>query len=169
MQGVRLRVEQKESIDQYNRRESTTMSGGSPGHRYFGETQDALAMLFQRGVTVGIANAVASQAQALPSPGYGTGAYPYYSPYNQSQYGQYFNPMAAPFESESPSSLQMHGNLYAPNGLGQMQYPRPPPQYVQYPQVPQSAPRPTNYQWPPAIDSNTEAAAPSAVNGGETQ
>ena len=168
MQGVRLRVEQKESIDQYNRRDMAMVSGGSPRDRYFAESQDALAMLFQRGVSVGMANAAASQAQALPAPNYGAGAYPYYPTYNQSQYGQYFNPAAIPFESESPSGAHMHGNLYMPNGMAQMQFPTAPPQYIQYPQYPQPAPRPTNYQWPPAKDGNAEATAPSNMNGGES-
>lgn len=161
MQGIRLRVEQKESIEQYNRRDMATMAGGSPRGRYLAESQDALAMLFQRGVSVGMANAMAAQNHALPAQNYGAAGFPCYPPYNQSHYGQYFNPLANPFESDPQSSLQMHGNLYAPNSLGQMQYPKAPQQYIQYPQYPQPAPRPTNYQWPPTNDSNTETGLPT--------
>ena len=169
MQGVRLRVEQKESIEQNNRRDIAMMSGGSPRGRYLAESQDALAMLFQRGVSIGMANAIAVQAQALPASSYGAGAYSYYPPYNQSQYGHFFNPAAASFEGESPSSVQMHANPYASTAVSQIQYPKAPQQYAQYSQYPPPAPRPSNYQWPPANDSNSEAGAPPDMNGGDTQ
>ena len=169
MQGVRLRVEQKESIEQYNRRDMATMSGGSPRGRLLTDSHDALAMLFQRGVSVGMANAMAAQAQALPGTSFGSGAYPYFPPYSQSQYGQYFNPAAIPFESDTASNLQSHTNLYASTGMSQIQYPKAAQQYIQYPQYSPPAPRPTNYQWPPANDSNTDTDASVNANGGEAR
>ena len=131
-------------------------------------------MLFQRGVSVGMANAAASQAQPLSGVGiglttpsnYAAGAYPFYSAYNHSQYGHYFPQAGIPMENETPSTLQMHGNLYMPNAMSQMQYPTAPPQYVQYPHFSQPAPRSTTYQWPPA-NTNTETQTSAANNDGE--
>ena len=183
LQGNRLRIEQKESIDPYSRRDlaTGTASSGSPRTRYLTESQDALALLFQRGVTVGMANAANSQAlsvgmanpattqaQAMPAPNYGAAAYPYYSPFNQTQYGQYF-PQAT-IALENDPGLQIHGNPYLPTNMNSVQYPTALPSYV--PHYPQPAPRPTNYQWPPPNDSNTESAAPvntDSTSTGETQ
>lgn len=168
LHGSRLRVEHKESVDNYNRRDLSFVSGGSPRNRYLADNQEALAMLFQRGVSIGMANA-AAQVQALPASGYGSGAYSYYPHYNQSQYGPYVSPSAT-IDSESPSNLQVHGNLYVPPVMGQMtqmQYPAAPPQYVQYPQYPQPLPARSNYQWPPPAGANsneTTSATPAASN-----
>ena len=170
LQGSRLRIEQKESIDPYSRRDLATASNGSPRSRYIAESQDALALLFQRGVTVGMANAVTSQAQTMPAPNYGAAAYPYYSPFNQTQYGQYFPQATIALENESASGLQMHGNPYLPSSMTSVQYPTALPSYV--PRYPQVAPRPTNYQWPPPNDSNTEtanAATTDNTSNGENQ
>ena len=166
LHGSRLRVEHKESVDNYNRRDLSFVSGGSPRTRYLADNQEALAMLFQRGVSIGMANA-AAQVQTLPASGYGSGAYSYYPHYNQSQYGPYVSPSAT-IDSESPSNLQVHGNLYVPPVMGQMtqmQYPAAPPQYVQYPQYPQPLPARSNYQWPPPAGANsneTTSATPAA-------
>ena len=170
LQGSRLRIEQKESIDPYSRRDLATASGGSPRARYLAESQDALAMLFQRGVSVGMANAATSQAQIMPTPHYSTAGYPYYPAFNQTQYGQYFPQATISVDNESNSGLQIHGNPYIPNGTSSVQYPTAPPPYIPYAQYPQAAPRPTNYQWPPPNDSNIEVAAPANdTNNGENQ
>lgn len=167
LQGSRLRIEQKESIDPHHRRDLTIASGGSPRARYLAESQDALAMLFQRGVSVGMANAATSQAQIMPAPHYGAAGYPYYSAFNQTQYGQYFPQATISVDNESSSGLQIHGNPYMPNGTSSVQYPTAPPPYLPYTQYPQAAPRPTNYQWPPSNDSTAEVAAPAnnTING----
>lgn len=169
LQGSRLRVEPKESVDQTHRRNVTTMSGGSPRARYIADNQEALAMLFQRGVSVGMANA-AAQAQVLPASSYGAGAYPYYPHYSQSQYGPYVSPTTT-MDGESPSNVQVNGSLYMPSVLGQiaqMQYPTAPPQYVQYPQY-QPGPTPrSSYQWPPpASTTNNENSTPTPVTTSE--
>lgn len=168
MQGVRLRVEQKESIEPNNRRDPPSWSGGSPHGRYIADSPDALAMLFQRGVSVGMANAAnvaAAQGLSLPAANYNAAAYPYYAPYNQAQYGTPFTPAAIGWENDSSLSLQTNGNMYAPGTMGQVQYPKASPQYVQHPQYPQPASRPANYQWPPASDGNVDATSPA---NGET-
>lgn len=148
MQGSRLRIEHKESVDQSNRRNITMMSGGSPQARYIADNQEALAMLFQRGVSIGMANA-AAQASVMTPANYGSNTYSYYPHYNPSQYGAYMSPTAT-MDPESPGNAQVNGNLYM---ASQMQYPTVPPQYVPYPQY-QAVPTPrSSYQWPPLTDT----------------
>ena len=163
LQGNRLRVEHKESADQTNRRNLAMAAGGSPRARYIADNQEALAMLFQRGVSVGMANA-AAQAQVLPATNYGSAAYPYYPHYNQSQYPPYVSPPTT-MDPESPTNVQVNSNLYVPSVMGQlaqMQYPSAPPQYVQYPHY-QAGPTPrSNYQWPPPASTANNENAPSA-------
>ena len=168
LQGSRLRVEHKESADQTNRRNIAMISGGSPRARYIADNQEALAMLFQRGVSVGMANA-AAQAQVLPATNYGSATYPYYPHYNQSHYGPYVSPPTT-MDPESPSNVPINGSMYMPSVMGQvaqMQYPSAPPQYVQYPQYQQGPTPRSNYQWPPpASTANNENAssAPATTN-----
>ena len=144
------------------------VSGGSPrGARSITDNQEALAALFQRGVSVGLANAhAATHAQSLPTTTYGSSAYSLYSPYSQSQYGPYVSSAAA-------VDYDTSSNLYTPpviRPMNQMQYPSAPPQYIQHPQCHQPAP-PTRgiYQWPLATGSsknNNETApiAPAATS-----
>lgn len=153
--GARLRIERKESVDPFTRRDSFR-SGGSPNPRLFAESQEAMAMLFQRGVSIGMANAAASQAQAMPPPVYAP--YSYYQPYSQPQYGPYVAPNA-PNENETSTGLQVHGNTYMPQAMGgQFQYPQGPPQYVHYQQCQQ---RSDYYQWPPGNPNSEIATTPA--------
>lgn len=150
--GVHLRVERKEWVDPATRRFSPMQAGGSPRDRLYADSQEAMAILFQRGVSIGMANAAASQAQASPPPMYPP--YAYYQPYSQMQYGSYVgaNPQ---MENEAATGLQAHGNTYMHMPMGQFQYPQS-PTYVQYAPVSQ---RPV-YQWPP-INSADDATTTS--------
>lgn len=167
LQGSRLRVERKESVDVLNRRDMSMVSGGSPRSLYIADNQEALAMLFQRGVSVGMANA-AAQAHASPAAGYGSGTYSYYPQYNQSPYGPYVSPTTI-MDGDSPNNAQTHGNLYIPpvmGQMGQMQYPSAPLACVQFPQYPQPLPARSNYQWPPltgTTNNDTTSATPAAT------
>jgi len=157
--GVRLRVERKEWVDTATRRFSPVKSGDSPRDHLYTDSQEAMAVLFQRGVSIGMANAAAaSQAQVSPSPLFTQ--YPYYPPYNQMPYGSYIgaNPQ---MDIEASSGLSAHGNTYMSMPMGQFQYPQA-PAYVQYQQVSQ---RPV-YQWPPANstdNTNTTSTTASAI------
>ena len=148
--GVRLRVERKEWVDPATRRFSPTKAGGSPPDRFYTDPQEAMAVLFQRGVSIGMANAAASQAQASPPPVYAP--YAYYQPYNQMMYGSY-----PQMDTEASTGLQAHGNGYIPMPMGQFQYPQASAYAAQYPPV---SNRPV-YQWPPAnsADDTTTASA----------
>ncbi len=157
--GVRLRVERKEWVDTATRRFSPVKSGASPREHLYTDSQEAMAVLFQRGVTIGMANAAAaSQAQVSPSPLFTQ--YPYYPPYSQMPYGSYIgaNPQ---MDIEASSGLSAHGNTYMSMPMGQFQYPQA-PAYVQYQPVSQ---RPV-YQWPPANstdNTNTTSTTASAI------
>ena len=172
-QGSRLRVEHKESVDVHNRRDMSIVSGGSPRNRFIADNQEALAILFQRGVSVGMANA-AAQAQSLPASAYASGAYSYYPHYNQSQYGPYMSPTTT-IESESPANMFVHGNQYMPpmmGHVGQMQYPTAPPQYVPYsqyqqPTPPQASVARSNYQWPPPVNTTGNDDTSATVSTSE--
>lgn len=160
LQGSRLRVEHKESVDVYSRRDTSMVSGGSPRTHYISDNQDALAMLFQRGVSIGMANA-AAQVQPVPTSSYGPGAYPYYPHYNQSPYGPYVSPTAT-IDSDSPNNVPMHGNLYMPPVMGQIAqipFSSAPPHCVQYAQYTQPLPARSNYQWPPPANTTNETAS----------
>ena len=166
LQGSRLRVEHKESVDVYNRRDNSMVLGGSPRNHHISDNQEALAMLFQRGVSIGMANA-AAQVQALPASSYGSAAWPYYPHYNQSQYGPYVSSTTT-IDSESPNNVPMHGNLYMPPMMGpiaQIPLSSAPPHCVQYAQYPQPLPARSNYQWPPPANTTNEnaSATPTAT------
>ena len=179
----RLRVERKESIDPFARRDNF---GGSPRDAYTMQASQDMATLFQRGVYAGIAQA--AQAQAIPPPPV-YAAYPstYYQAYDPSQYSQYTAPAApvnqytapaapvnhytAPATSNNSNiaaSLQGPGHFQfgpaaqasAPS-TASFQYPAPAPAFTQYVQPPM-VPAGSGYQWPPASSNNENAnASPS--------
>ncbi len=136
-----LRVERKEISSTFAPRDRLFTSGGSPGSPYFADSQEQIANLLQRVYNFGMTQGV--QAQAVPPPVYA--AYPYYQPYDLSQYGQ-FAASAAPIDNNTGAGVHTHGNGFPAQAMGHFQYPQAQPSYLQYPQ--QSAPRP--YQWPPA-------------------
>lgn len=145
MYGVdRLRVERKEFSSTFAPRERLFVSGGSPGSPYFGDSHEQMSNLLQRIYNFGITQG--AQTQAMPPPVYAP--YPYYQPYDLSQYGQY-PASAASLDNNTAAGVQTHGNGYPAQAMGHFQYSQPPNSYLQYPQQP--APRP--YQWPPANGS----------------
>ena len=142
--NARLRVERKESTDPSTRINTFVASGGSPRSALVGEPHDQMAMLYQRGLYAGLSQAAQVQAQAISPPMWS--GYPYYQPYDPSQYGPFASVSAVPSDNSTAAGLQPHSNGYAPQVIGQGQYPQSTAQCVQYQQQPI---RPS-YQWPPA-------------------
>lgn len=157
MYGVeRLRVERKEISGTFAARERLLVSGGSPGSPYLADSHEQMANLLQRVYNFGITQG--AQTQAMPPPVYAP--YPYYQPYELSQYGQY-STSAAPIDNNTTAGVQTHGNEYAAQAMGHFHYHQPPTSYLQYPQQP--VPRP--YQWPPpsASADNDNASSPKGA------
>ena len=99
LSGVRLRVERKEIVDTSPGRDMS-FAGGSPRNRFFADNE-AMALMFQRGLSIGMANAAASQAPVMHPPAMHPPAmhppvysqYPYYQPLSsQSAYGPFVDP-----------------------------------------------------------------------------
>ncbi|KAL8991495.1 MAG: hypothetical protein Q9177_000119 [Variospora cf. flavescens] len=151
--GSTLRVEPKESAATLARRE-TMVSRGSPRNR-FQANKETMELLFQHGVSVGIANANASQSPTTASTLYAP--YPAYALPGIHQ----FAPINAPthlMENEGSPGLHAHSNAYVPQpvqhvipqGFSQYQVPTiAPAQTTHYIPRPNLAQRTTNYQWPP--------------------
>lgn len=170
LSGARLRVERKEIIDTSPRRDMSLFAG-SPRNRFFPDNE-AMALMFQRGVSIGMANAAASQAPvmhpptmhppAMHPPVYGQ--YPYYQPLNsQSAYGP-FAGQAIGVDNE-PSANLVQGGPYVPPTLGQYQYPQAVSSYTQYSHIPA---RQSTYQWPPNSSAGENGAA-SGTGGEESR
>ena len=187
----RLRVERKESIDPFARRDNF---GGSPRNAYYSAPQD-MALLFQRGVYAGMAQA--AQVQAMPPPVYA--AYPptYYGAYDPSQYNQYtssaasvgqyataaapvnqytaptapinhYTTPAASTDNNIAASLQGPGHFqFGPSAqasassMGNFHYPAHVPPPAHFAEPP-SIPAGSGYQWPPAASNNNDANAPTS-------
>ena len=109
MNGCRLRIEPKVDVQRHNQ-----MFGGSPIRPPMFDQQDAMARLFQHGVSVGLA-AAATQAQNVQAPIYGP--YPFYQP---PQYGAFSNQAMqhAAIENELPMALQHHAHAYTNQETG---------------------------------------------------
>ena len=154
MYGVdRLRIERKEISGTFAPRDRLFTSSGSPGSPYFADSHEQMTNLLQRVYNFGMTQG--AQTQAMPPPVYA--AYPYYQPYDLSQYGQ-LTASATPIDNNIGAGIQIHGNGFSAQGMGHFQYPQAPTSYLQYPQQP--APRP--YQWPPASASTeNENISPS--------
>ena len=140
--NARLRVERKESADPSARLNNFIGPSVSPRSPYLGDSHDQMAMLYQRGLYAGLAQA--AQAQAMPPPVWA--GFPYCQPYDPSQYGQYNSIPSVPSDDNASAGLQPHPNTYATHAMSQVQYTQPPSQYIHYPQQPPRA----SYQWPPA-------------------
>ncbi|KAL8691632.1 MAG: hypothetical protein Q9218_003187 [Villophora microphyllina] len=155
LEGLRLRVERKVSADSLARRD-TLYSGGSPRTRMSTNPQNAMALVFQQGISIGMANANASQ---LP-----TAASSMYPAYNT--FPQYGMPQFAPatgsnrlMENEASQGLHAHAPTFVPQSLqhgiapmlGQLEMPTiMQAQTAHYtPSVAWTPQRTTNYQWPP--------------------
>lgn len=143
LSGARLRVERKETVEPGARRDLAVMSGGSPRNRYLADNE-AMALMFQRGLSIGMANAASSPVQAIPPPSFTP--YPYYQPMNpQATYNPYADPNLG-VNNDTPANVQIHGNTYVPHTItGQFQYSQGVHPYalVQFPT------RQNTYQWPP--------------------
>ncbi|KAI4157412.1 MAG: hypothetical protein L6R39_000694 [Caloplaca ligustica] len=155
--GHPLRVEAKESAASLARREAQ-VSRGSPRDRLQANNR-TMTMLFQQGVSVGMANANASQSPTASSS--------LYTPYNAYTLPGLpsFAPMTVPNQligDGGSGNLQAHAQAFVPQslqhampqGLGSYHMPTiTPAQTTHYPPRTNLAPRATNYQWPPADSS----------------
>ncbi|KAL9006147.1 MAG: hypothetical protein Q9188_001116 [Gyalolechia gomerana] len=153
--GHRLRVERKEPAESLARRD-TMLSGGSPRNRFPMNSQDTMTMLFQHGVSVGMANAGASQSPPATSS--------MFTPYNAYAFAgvPQFAPLTSQgrlLESETSPGLQAHAQAFVPQALqhgvnpalSQFQVPTiNPAQTAHYLPANNWAQRTNNYQWPPA-------------------
>ena len=161
--GCRLRVERKQSVDPFARRDTLVANSESPLNRY----PHDMAMQFQRGVCAGIAQA----AQAVTAPPV-YGGYSYYQPYDATQYNQFTTPVnpfsvttaventiARTFPSQSTGQFHCgHQAQASTQGTNQYQFTQTSPSYAQQLQPP---PRQV-YQWPPAnIGGDDINASPS--------
>ncbi|KAL8953972.1 MAG: hypothetical protein Q9222_000182 [Ikaeria aurantiellina] len=169
IEGHRLRVERKESAETLAHREAM-FSGGSPRNRFPINPQDTMAMLFQHGVSVGMANATASHSPpSAPS---------MYTPFNSYQpFGMpaFTSPVATSsrlIEDEGSAGMHGHAHNCVPQSLQQGmtptlgQYPLPtisPAQTAQYLPYNGWTQRTTNYQWPPASSANQTSTLRSAM------
>ncbi|KAL8659689.1 MAG: hypothetical protein Q9226_000314 [Calogaya cf. arnoldii] len=158
--GHRLRVERKESAESLAQRDNM-FSGGSPRHQFPASAQDTMALLFQHGISVGMANANASHSQAA--------APPMYTPWTG--YQQFGLPSMA---TMPPDSRLMDNEAAHASGFVSQAMPHSMnaaiPQY-QMPTITQAqtaqympfhnnvAQRTTNYQWPPLSSSPTRNPA----------
>ncbi|KAL8708272.1 MAG: hypothetical protein Q9220_006849 [cf. Caloplaca sp. 1 TL-2023] len=166
IEGHRLRVERKETAETLAHREAM-FSGGSPRNRFPINPQDTMAMLFQHGVSVGMANATASQSPP-PAPSL-------FTPFNSyQQFGMpaFQSPIATSSRLiEDEGSAGMHGHAHAQNFVPQSlqqgispalgQYPMPtisPAQTAQYLPYNGWTQRTTNYQWPPVSSASQTSA-----------
>ncbi|KAI4168588.1 MAG: hypothetical protein LQ348_007461, partial [Seirophora lacunosa] len=152
--GSTLRVEPKESAASLARRESI-VSRGSPPTR-FQANKETMELLFQHGVSVGIANANASQSPNTASTLYT----PYHAYALPGIHG--IAPIDAPnhlMENEGSPGLHAHShhpfasqslNHIIPQGFGQYHVPTiAPAQTTNYIPRTNLAQRTTDYQWPP--------------------
>ncbi|KAL8675259.1 MAG: hypothetical protein Q9168_000380 [Polycauliona sp. 1 TL-2023] len=164
--GHRLRVERKESAESLAQRENV-FSGGSPRNRYPHNTQDTMAMLFQHGVSVGLANANnVSQPPTAASP-----MYPSWS--NYPQFGLPPVPSMPPagrfMETDAQGAPAAHASTFIPqafpNGMstGHGHYQMPtitPAQTAQYMPYSNVAQRTSDYQWPPVTSPTRNPTFP---------
>ena len=176
LSGQRLRVERKETIEP-NARRDISMLTGSPRNRFFADNE-AMALMFQRGLSIGMANAAASQAPAMQAPTMQAstmqaplmhppayGHYSYYQPISaQSAYGSYVGPTIG-VDNETASTLQVQGGPYLPPTLSQYQYPQGVPSFTQFSHVPA---RQNTYQWPPNTSTSENNGVPSGTGGEES-
>lgn len=163
LSGVRLRVERKETIEPSPRRGLAVMSGGSPRNRYLADNE-AMALMFQRGLSIGMANAASSPVSPVPPPTFTP--YPYYQPMNpQSAYNPYADPNLGA-NNEASANVQIHGNAYVPQTItGQFQFPQGVPPYA----LSQFPTRQNTYQWPPNNTNSEMNPGSSGAIGEESQ
>lgn len=127
---------------------------GSPRNR-FQANEETMEIMFQQGVSVGLANANASQSPPAPAS--------LYTPYNAYTLPgvPQFAPVTGPTQmvgNDGTQGLHAHAQTFVPQslqhvvpqGLGQYQVPTiTPAQTTHYMPRTTLAQRTTNYQWPP--------------------
>ena len=118
MNGCRLRIEPKVDLQRHNH-----VFAGSPIRPPMFDQQDAMARLFQHGVSVGLA-AAATQAQNVQAPVYGP-----YSFYHPPQYGPFSNQTMqhAAIDNEIPMALHNHAGAYTNQETGSYTNTQPSP------------------------------------------
>ncbi|KAL8942421.1 MAG: hypothetical protein Q9216_001685 [Gyalolechia sp. 2 TL-2023] len=153
--GHRLRVERKEPAESLARRD-TMVSGGSPRNRFPMSSQETMTMLFQHGVSVGMANASSSQSPPAASS--------MFTPFNAYAFAgvPQFSPLTSQgrlIESETSQGLQAHAQAFVPQALQHGVNPAlgqfpvgtiNPAQSAHYLPASSWTQRTNNYQWPPA-------------------
>lgn len=122
-----------------------------------------MAFMFQRGLSIGMANAASSPVQHIPPPSFPT--YPYYQQISpQPQYNAYGDP-AIGITNETSAPLPIQGNAYMPQPMGnQFQYPQGVSPYA----LPQFTPRQNSYQWPPSNVTGEMNSGSSGAVGDES-
>lgn len=167
--GLRLRVQQKENFYLSSNRFGHIPTQTRPGaNRFIASDDEAMAMIFQRGVSVGMAKAtsfqggsvaqssipqptiqypVSSQFFGRQNPPMAQGTYPqfpFYSSANIPAGAMTFSPSMLDFQTEIPTGIRMvDGYLNPP--IQDFHYPSPTAQYMQHPHI---STRPPAYQWP---------------------
>lgn len=137
------------------------LTGGSPRNRYLADNE-AMALMFQRGLSIGLANATASPAPPMAPPSFAP--YPYYQALNpQTAFNPYIG-QAVGVDDEASANLHIQGNPFMPQPMTQYQYPQDMIPYG----LGQFPARQNSYQWPPSnanADGNTAPSGPSGPSG----
>lgn len=166
--GSRLRVQQKENFYLNTCRFDHTPTQARPAANRSAPDDEAMAMIFQRGVSVGMAKATTFQGtgvaqSAIPPPAIqypvnshyfrqtppivqGTyPQYPFYPSSNISAGALTFGPSMPDFQMEIPTGIRMADGSYLNPPIHDFHYPTPAAQYMQHAPIP---PRQPTYQWP---------------------
>lgn len=168
--GSRLRVQQKENFYLNSSRFGHASAPTRPvPNRFITPDDEAMAMIFQRGVSVGMAKATKFQGASVtqsgippptiqypvnsqffgrqnPSIAQGTySQYPFYPAANLSAGAMTFGPSMLDFQTEIPTGIRMADGSYLNQPIHDFQYSAPTAQYLQHPHIPTRAP---TYQWP---------------------
>lgn len=122
-----------------------------------------MALMFQRGLSIGLANATASPVPSMAPPSFAP--YPYYQALNpQATFGPYIGQNVG-IENDVPSNIQIQGNTYMPQPLNQYQYPQ---EMISY-GLSQFPARQNTYQWPPSNANVDSSISSSGATGGDTK
>lgn len=163
--GSRLRVQQKENFYLNSSRLGHISTQARPVAPRFTPDDEAMALIFQRGVSVGMAKATVFQGAGVAQSGIPPPAvqYPLNSQYfgrqnlqiAQGTYAHYpfyqsqnlpAGAMTMPeFQTEIPTGIRMADGSYLNPPIHEFHYPSPTAQYMQHPHIPT---RPPPYQWP---------------------
>lgn len=170
--GSRLRIQQKENFYLNSSRFGHAPMQTRPVANRFTPDDEAIAMIFQRGVSVGMAKATNFQGAAVAQSGIPPPAIQYplnsqffgrqNSPVAQGTYAQYpfypppnlpagaamtFGPSMPDYQTEIPTGLRMADGSYLNPPIHDFHYPPTAAQYLQHAHIPSRTP---TYQWPVA-------------------